>query len=56
MIWSVPEIIAELSTLYELMPGDLIFSGTPAGIGALESGDLIEGGVDGMDTLVTTIR
>jgi fumarylpyruvate hydrolase len=56
LIWSVPEIIAELSTLYELMPGDLIFSGTPAGIGAVESGDLIEGGVDGLDTLVTTIR
>jgi fumarylpyruvate hydrolase len=56
LIWSVPEIIAELSTLYELMPGDLIFSGTPAGIGPVRSGDRIEGGVDGLDTLVTTIR
>jgi len=56
LIWSVPEIIAELSTLYELMPGDLIFSGTPAGIGPVQPGERIEGGVDGLDTLVTTIR
>ncbi len=56
MIWSVPEIIAELSTLYELRAGDLIFSGTPAGIGPVKSGDRIEGGVDGLDTLVTFIR
>lgn len=39
MLWSVPEIIAELSTLFELKPGDLIFTGTPAGVAALEPGD-----------------
>jgi fumarylpyruvate hydrolase len=47
MIWTVPEIIAELSTLFELMPGDLIFTGTPQGVGALQRHDrvhcLIEG-------------
>lgn len=51
MIWSVPEIIAELSTLFELAPGDLIFTGTPAGVAALQPGDRLEGGVDGLETL-----
>lgn len=51
LIWSVPEIVAELSTLFTLAPGDLIFTGTPAGVGALTPGDLVEGGVDGVDTL-----
>lgn len=55
LIWSVPEIIAELSTLFELAPGDLIYTGTPAGVGAVKAGDRLEGGVDGLDTLVTTI-
>jgi fumarylpyruvate hydrolase len=56
LIWSVPEVIAELSTLFELAPGDLIFTGTPAGVAALKPGDKIEGGVEGVDTLVTTIK
>jgi fumarylpyruvate hydrolase len=51
MIWSVPEIIAELSTYFELRPGDLIFTGTPAGVGALLPGDRVRGGVDGVGTL-----
>ena len=55
LIWSVADVIAELSTLFELAPGDLIFTGTPAGVSALKSGDRLEGGVDGLDTLVTTI-
>jgi len=55
LIWSVPEIIAELSTLFELRAGDLIYTGTPAGVGAVKAGDRIEGGVEGLDTLVTTI-
>jgi fumarylpyruvate hydrolase len=55
LIWSVPEIIAELSTLFELSPGDLIYTGTPAGVGAVKAGDRLEGGVDGLDTLVTII-
>ena len=55
LIWSVPEVIAELSTLFELAPGDLIYTGTPEGVGSIKSGDRLEGGVDGLDTLVTTI-
>jgi fumarylpyruvate hydrolase len=55
MIWSVPEIIAELSTLFTLQPGDLIFTGTPAGVGPLKRGDRVEGGIDGLDTLVHRI-
>jgi fumarylpyruvate hydrolase len=55
MIWSVPEVIAELSTLFELKPGDLIFTGTPSGVGALRPGDRIEGGIEGLDTLRNTI-
>jgi fumarylpyruvate hydrolase len=56
LIWSVPEVISELSTLFELGPGDLIYTGTPAGVAAIKSGDRLEGGVDGVDTLVTTLR
>jgi fumarylpyruvate hydrolase len=55
LIWSVPEIVAELSTLFELAPGDLIYTGTPAGVTPLKPGDRVEGGVDGLDMLVTTI-
>lgn len=55
MIWKVPEMIAELSTLFRLMPGDLIFAGTPAGVGPLKSGDVLEGGVDGVAVLTVTI-
>jgi fumarylpyruvate hydrolase len=55
MIWSVPEIVAELSTLYMLAPGDLIYTGTPAGVGPVKPGDRIEAGIDGLETLVTTI-
>ncbi len=55
MIWSVPEIIAELSTYFELRPGDLIFTGTPAGVGRVARGDSLVGGIDELDTLRTTI-
>jgi fumarylpyruvate hydrolase len=56
LIWGVPELIAELSTLFELAPGDLIYTGTPAGVGAVKPGDRMEGAVEGLDTLVTTIQ
>jgi fumarylpyruvate hydrolase len=56
MTWKVPEIIAELSTLFELAPGDLIFTGTPAGVGPLVKGDVIEAGIDGLTTLNTKIE
>jgi fumarylpyruvate hydrolase len=55
LIWKVPEIIAELSTFYELQTGDLIFTGTPAGVSALKKGDRVEAGIEGLETLVTTI-
>ncbi|QLC26758.1 fumarylacetoacetate hydrolase family protein [Parasphingopyxis algicola] len=48
MIWSCAEIIAELSTYDELHPGDLIFTGTPEGVGAVERGDSIELVIDGL--------
>jgi len=51
MIWSVEEVIAELSTLYRLMPGDLIFTGTPAGVGAMKPGDFGEGEIEGLDSI-----
>jgi fumarylpyruvate hydrolase len=55
MIWRVPEIVAELSTLFDLAPGDLIFTGTPAGVGPVQRGDSLIGGIDGLETLRTTI-
>ena len=53
-IWSVPEQIAYLSNLITLQPGDLIFSGTPAGVGPIKAGDKLEGHVDGVGDLVVT--
>ncbi|MGH6781373.1 MAG: fumarylacetoacetate hydrolase family protein, partial [Sphingomonadaceae bacterium] len=55
MIWRVPEIIAELSTWFALAPGDLIFTGTPAGVGPLLPGDRVKGGVDGVTTIGFTM-
>jgi fumarylpyruvate hydrolase len=55
MIWSVPEIIVELSQLYTLKPGDLIFTGTPSGVGPLLPGDEVEGGVELLGTLQFTV-
>ena len=55
MIWSVPEIVANLSTLYTLRPGDLIMTGTPAGVGAVRKGDRLEGSVDRLAPVRTTI-
>jgi fumarylpyruvate hydrolase len=51
MIWSVAETIAYLSGLVVLAPGDLIFTGTPAGVGAVVRGDLLEGFVEGVGTV-----
>jgi fumarylpyruvate hydrolase len=55
MLWDVPHIIAELSTLFELKAGDLIFTGTPSGVGAVKRGDRLEGGVEGLEVLRNTI-
>jgi fumarylpyruvate hydrolase len=48
MIWSVPEIISELSKYYELKAGDLIFTGTPAGVSAVVAGDQIHAEIEGV--------
>ncbi|MFG1371675.1 fumarylacetoacetate hydrolase family protein [Xanthobacter oligotrophicus] len=55
MIWKVPEMIATLSTLFRLAPGDLIFAGTPAGVGPISKGDVLEGGVEGVGELRLTV-
>jgi len=48
LVWKVPEMIAYLSGLFTLAPGDLIFSGTPAGVAAVQRGDRMTGGVEGV--------
>lgn len=54
-IWSVPETIAYLSGLVELAPGDLIYTGTPAGVGPVVSGDRLEGHIDGISDIAVNI-
>lgn len=55
MIWNVPEIIAKLSLQVSLGAGDIIMTGTPAGVAALQPGDRIEAGIDGIGTLKVAI-
>lgn len=55
MVWSVPEIIAHLSRFYHLAPGDLIYTGTPAGVGPVEPGNRLVGEIDGLVPLHVTI-
>ena len=55
LIWNVPDTIAYLSTLFTLQAGDLIFSGTPAGVGPIKKGDVLEGEVVGLPVLKTRI-
>ena len=55
MIWKAPEIIATLSGLFTLAPGDLIYSGTPAGVGATVRGDTLHGGVVGVGELEISV-
>ena len=55
MIWNIPETIAYLSRLVRLAPGDLIYTGTPEGVGAVQRGDLLEGVVAGVGTVKTRI-
>ena len=51
MIWSIPEIISILSGFFELFPGDLIFTGTPSGVGPIFRGDKLEGTVEKLSKL-----
>src|SRR5690606_7862543 len=54
-IWSVPEIISNLSSLVELRAGDLIMTGTPAGVGPVQKGDVLEGDIAGVGTVRAAI-
>lgn len=55
MIWKIPEIISRLSELFVLQPGDLIYTGTPAGVGPVQPGDELVATVDGLTELVFRI-
>jgi fumarylpyruvate hydrolase len=55
LIWSVPELIADLSLFYHLEPGDLLFTGTPEGVGPVKPGDRIEGGIEGVGTISLSV-
>jgi fumarylpyruvate hydrolase len=55
LIHSVPEIVAHLSTFYHLHPGDVIFTGTPEGVGAVRPGDTLEGSVENVGTITLEI-
>ena len=55
MTWGVDEVIAELSTYYKLEPGDLVFTGTPAGVSALVRGDKVDCAIDGLESLEFSI-
>ncbi len=55
LIWNIPELIADLSKFYHLLPGDLIFTGTPEGVGPLQPGDRIDGQIKGVGTIVLNV-
>lgn len=55
LVWKVDELISHLSRYYHLMPGDLIFTGTPAGVGPVVAGDVLEGSIDGLEPVRLTI-
>jgi fumarylpyruvate hydrolase len=52
LIWSIPELIADLSQYYHLQPGDLVFTGTPEGVGPVVAGQRLEGRVEGVGEIV----
>lgn len=55
LIWNIRELIADLSLFYHLQPGDLIFTGTPEGVGAVVPGDRITGHIDGVGEISLTV-
>jgi fumarylpyruvate hydrolase len=55
LIWNIAETIEHLSAAWELQPGDLIYTGTPEGVGAVVRDDTLEGGVDGLTPLRLTV-
>ena len=56
MIWAPDEILAKARTLWDVRPGDLIFTGTPEGVGPLQPGDRVEASIGGLQTLTFTMR
>ena len=55
MVWSVPQLLAALARYYTLQPGDLLFTGTPAGVGPVAPGDVLAGTIDGLEPVSLTI-
>ena len=55
LIWNIPDIIAHLSAIFELRAGDLIMTGTPAGVAAVKPGDVMEGFCEGVGTIITKV-
>lgn len=55
MIWKIPDMISYLSQLFTLQAGDIIMTGTPAGVGQVHKGDRLVGHIDGLDDLVVTV-
>ena len=55
LIWSMPEVVSNLSHYYHLQPGDLIYTGTPEGVGAVKPGDHLTGRIDGVGEIALTI-
>ena len=55
MIWSVNEIVSEISRLVELTPGDIIFTGTPSGVGRVEDSDTIHAAIDKLGSFEVTV-
>lgn len=55
MVWTVDELVSHLSQYYHLEPGDMILTGTPSGVGPVVAGNVISGGIDGLDPIALTI-
>ena len=55
LVWSVAELVSHLSHYYHLVPGDLIYTGTPAGVGPVQPGDVLHGEIDGLAPIALTI-
>ena len=55
LVWSCEEVVMHLSRYYHLAPGDVIMTGTPAGVGPVVAGDVITGGIDGLADISLTI-
>ena len=56
LIWNIPETIEHLSAAWDLQPGDLIYSGTPEGVAAVVAGDVMLGGVTGLESIRVVVR